>query len=178
MSDGRCRCVLWSMESQYCLNQSIHGLYLWFGLELGRKLQLPPGLPLCYHNKMSRSSYDNISRPTRKRSAVTGKLVGVRLQADQLKAIDAWAAKQKPPVTRPEAIRGILELGLTVKSPAKPVSKPGRRLRAQELATKAIAQMIDPSAPPDERGQRRRRLTKGTTEFREDRVDLPKAKGK
>jgi hypothetical protein len=30
---------------------------------------------------------------------MTGKLVGVRLQADQLKAIDAWAAKQKPPVT-------------------------------------------------------------------------------
>jgi len=33
-----------------------------------------------------------------------------------LKAIDAWAAKQKPPVTRPEAIRGILELGLKVKA--------------------------------------------------------------
>jgi len=64
---------------------------------------------------MSKSSYDNISRPTRKRSAITGKLVGVRLQPNQLKAIDAWAAKQKPPVTRPEAIRGILELGLKAK---------------------------------------------------------------
>jgi hypothetical protein len=48
-------------------------------------------------------------------SAKKGTLVGVRLQADQLKAIDAWAAKQKPPVTRPEAIRGILELGLKAK---------------------------------------------------------------
>jgi hypothetical protein len=38
--------------------------------------------------------------------------LGVRLQADQLKAIDAWAAKQKPPVTRPGAIRDILALGL------------------------------------------------------------------
>jgi hypothetical protein len=64
---------------------------------------------------MSKSSYDNINRPARKRSAITGKLVGVRLQADQLKAIDAWAAKQKPPVTRPEAIRGILALGLKAK---------------------------------------------------------------
>jgi hypothetical protein len=32
-----------------------------------------------------------------------------------LKAIDAWAAKQKPPVTRPEAIRCILALGLKAK---------------------------------------------------------------
>jgi hypothetical protein len=69
-------------------------------------------------------------------------------------------------------------LGLKVKAPARPVSKPGRRLRAQELATKAIEKMIDPSARPEERAQRRRRLTKGPTEFREDRVDLPKAKGK
>ena len=71
-----------------------------------------------------------------------------------------------------------MALGLKVKAPARPVSKPGRRLRAQELATKAIEKMIDPSARPKERAQRRRRLTKGPTEFREDRVDLPKAKGK
>jgi hypothetical protein len=64
---------------------------------------------------MDKSSYDNIIKPVRKRSAETGTLVGVRLQADQLKAIDTWAAKQKPPVTRPEAIRGILELGLKAK---------------------------------------------------------------
>ena len=57
---------------------------------------------------MAKSRYDNITRPVRKRSAVTGTLVGVRLQAGQIKAIDAWAAKQNPPVTRPEAIRGIL----------------------------------------------------------------------
>ena len=38
--------------------------------------------------------------------------------------------------------------------------------------------MIDPTAPADERDRRRRRLTKGPQEFREDRVDLPKVKGK
>ena len=51
-------------------------------------------------------------------------------------------------------------------------------VRAQELATKAIEQIVDPSAPPEERAQRQRRLTKGPPEFRDDRVDLPKAKGK
>ena len=74
--------------------------------------------------------------------------------------------------------RRLVELGLTVETSARPVSKPGRRLRAQELATKAIEKVSDPAAPPEERAQRRRQLTKGPSEFRDDRVDLPKAKPK
>ena len=89
-----------------------------------------------------------------------------------------WAAKQDDQPTRPEAIRRLVEFGLTVKTPAQPIGKPGRRLRAQELATKAIEKIIDPAAPPEEQAQRRRRLTKGPAEFREDRVDQPRAKGK
>jgi hypothetical protein len=100
----------------------------------------------------------------------------VRLPAELTAAVDKWG--QDHETNRSEAIRRLVELGLTVKAPAKPISKPGRRLRAQELATKAIEKMIDPSAPPEERAQRRRRLTKGPPEFREDRVDLPKAKGR
>ena len=57
---------------------------------------------------MPKSSYDNIAKPVRKRSAKTGTLVGVRLQSEQIEAIDLWAAKQIPPVTRPEAIRGMI----------------------------------------------------------------------
>jgi hypothetical protein len=112
--------------------------------------------------------------------APTGKgvQVVVRLQPDPLAALDAWVAKQKGEPTRAEAIRRLVELGLRVKTPAQPVGKPGRRLRAQELATKAIEKIIDPAAPPEEQAQRRRRLTKGPAEFREARVDQPKAKGK
>jgi hypothetical protein len=66
--------------------------------------------------------------------------------------------------------------GLTVTAPEKPVNKPGRRQRAQELAANAIEKMIDPAAPPEERAQRKHRLTKGPSEFREDRVDRPKPK--
>jgi hypothetical protein len=75
---------------------------------------------------MAKASYDNITRPVRKRSAVTGQLVGVRLQSNQLKAIDAWAAKQEPPVTRPEAIRGMIDamLHILAKDPGeKPTKK-------------------------------------------------------
>jgi hypothetical protein len=52
--------------------------------------------------------------------------VGVRLQSDQMKAIDAWAAKQEPPVTRPEAIRGMIDamLHILAKDPGeKPAKK-------------------------------------------------------
>ena len=65
---------------------------------------------------MAKSSYVNITRPVRKRSAVTGTLVGVRLQPNQIKAIDAWAAKQVPPVTRPEVIRGMIDAMLHILS--------------------------------------------------------------
>jgi hypothetical protein len=74
--------------------------------------------------------------------------------------------------------RRVVELGLTVKAPARPVSKPDRKLRAAELAAKAIDKIGDPAAPPEERAQRRRRLTKGPEEFQDVRVDRPKPKGK
>jgi len=76
--------------------------------------------------------------------------------------------------TLSEATRRLVELGLTVKTKAKQPSA-ARASRAKELAAKAIDKMIDPAAPPEERAQRRR-LTKGPIEFREARVDQPKAK--
>jgi hypothetical protein len=47
----------------------------------------------------------------RRGPAPTGKgtLVGVRLQPLQLKALDAWIAQQTTPLTRPEAIRAMME---------------------------------------------------------------------
>jgi hypothetical protein len=102
----------------------------------------------------------------------------IRLSDEFLAKVDRWASKQDDEPGRSEAIRRLVELGLTVRTPARPVSKPGRRLRAQELAAKAIEKIIDPAAPPEEQAQRRRRLTKGPEEFREARVDRPKAKGK
>jgi len=79
---------------------------------------------------MNKSSYDNITRPVRKRSAVTGTLVGVRLQLGQIKAIDAWAAKQAPPVTRPEAIRGMIDAMLHILS-KDPGEKPDKKARGK-----------------------------------------------
>jgi hypothetical protein len=64
---------------------------------------------------MHKSNYDNLAKPIRKRSAKAGTLVGVRLQPEMIIAVDDWAAKREPLVTRPEAIRGILKIGLKAK---------------------------------------------------------------
>jgi len=105
-----------------------------------------------------------------------GTLIGVRMQPNELTALDAWISSHDAKLTRPQAIRRLVELGMKAK-PARATGKQGHRLRAQELATKAIEKMSDPSALPEERAQRRRQLTKGPSEFRDDRVDQPKAKG-
>jgi hypothetical protein len=121
------------------------------------------------------------AKPKKKRGRpATGRdpMMGFRAAPVLRASIVRWAELQPDVPTLSEATRRLVEIALKAETPAKPASKPGRRLRAQELATKTIEKIIDPSAPPEERAQRRRRLTKGPPEFREDRVDLPKAKGK
>jgi hypothetical protein len=88
--------------------------------------------------------------------------------------VDAWAAAQDDEPGRSEAIRRLVELGLTVKTAT---SSGGRADRAAELAAKAIDKIGDPAADPEERADRPL-LTKGPEEFREVRVDRPKAKSK
>ena len=78
-------------------------------------------------------------------------MVGVRMPEDLQDEIRTWADKQKDTTALATAIRRLVEIGLKVKTPVRPVSKPGQRLRAQELATKAIERIIDPAAPPEER---------------------------
>ena len=64
---------------------------------------------------------------------------------------------------RPEAIRRLVELGLTVKSAARPTAKAATR--AAELAAKAIDKHADMSAPSAERESRKNRLLKGPSVF-------------
>ena len=60
----------------------------------------------------------------------TGKGEGVlvRLQPDQLKALDAWIAKQSRPLTRPEAIRAMMETILHILS-RDPGEKPAKKAK-------------------------------------------------
>jgi hypothetical protein len=61
---------------------------------------------------MAKSIHVNMKTP-RKRAAVTGDLVGVRVQPDMAKQLDDWRRKQDDLPGRPEAIRRLVEFGLS-----------------------------------------------------------------
>jgi hypothetical protein len=103
-----------------------------------------------------------------------GIMVSSRFPAPVVEAVDDWALKTE--TTRSDAIRRLVEIALKAETPAKPAGKPGRRSRAAELAADQIEKMIGSSAPSEERDRRKIRLTKGPPEFREERLDQPKAK--
>jgi hypothetical protein len=87
--------------------------------------------------------------------------------------VEAWARANE--TTRSEAIRRIVELGLAVKSRGRP-KRGETKQRARELAGAAVDEMTDTTANFQDQAIRKRRLIKGPTEFREERIDQPKAK--
>jgi hypothetical protein len=108
---------------------------------------------------MAKSTLNDIPKRRRGRPA-TGKGEGVlvRFQPDGLNDIDAWIAKQAGGLTRPEAIRRLVEIGLTVKTRPKQPS-PARAERAKEVAAKLLEQLVNQSAPAEEQASRKHRLT-------------------
>jgi Arc/MetJ-type ribon-helix-helix transcriptional regulator len=105
----------------------------------------------------------------------TGKdpLVSARLPQTLIDQVEHWAASNE--ASRSEAIRRLVELGLTVKSKGRQ-SNEGQRLRAREMAGNAIDVMTDANAHAEDQASRKRRLLKGPEEFRETRVDRAKRK--
>ena len=83
--------------------------------------------------------------------------------------VEAWATAND--ATRSAAIRRLLELGLTVR--VKPTQR--NATRAKQLAANVIDDLADGAASADDRASRKSRLLKGPEEFREARVDRPKA---
>jgi hypothetical protein len=113
---------------------------------------------------MGKSISASANRRGRPVTTGTGTTIGVRMLDGRIAALDAWIAKQKEPeLSRPEAIRRLVELGLTVKSAARPTAKAAAR--AAELAAKAIDEHADTSAPSAERESRKNRLLKGPSVF-------------
>jgi hypothetical protein len=116
------------------------------------------------------------TRKSRGRPPTGAESVHLRVLPEQSAAIDAWIEKQKEPdLSRPEAIRRLVELGLTVRT--KPKQTPAARVvRAKELASKAIDSLTVGAPDNEETASRKRRLIKGPEEFREMRADRAKTK--
>jgi hypothetical protein len=87
--------------------------------------------------------------------------VTIRMPRALIEEADAWAIAND--TVRSEAIRRLVELGLTVKSAARPTAKAAAR--AAELAAKAIDKHADTSAPSAERESRKSTLLKGPSVF-------------
>lgn len=66
---------------------------------------------LCYQGIMSKPIFEDKS-PHGRRAGKSGVLVGVRLQPDQLEALEEWRRAQNKIPSRPEAIRRLIALAL------------------------------------------------------------------
>jgi hypothetical protein len=99
----------------------------------------------------------------------------MRLSDEFIATVDAWAGAND--ATRSEAIRRLVELGL---DGAKKFAAPSQqtRAKAKKFAAEQIDRMGNSTATAEEQASRKQRLLKGPEEFREARVDRPKAKGK
>ncbi|MBT1516351.1 hypothetical protein KIP88_38515 [Bradyrhizobium sp. SRL28] len=84
--------------------------------------------------------------------------------------VEAWATAND--VTRSDAICRLVELGLAAR--VKPTQV--NATRAKELAANVIDNLGDGAASADDRASRKSRLLRGPEEFREARVDRPKAR--
>src|SRR5438105_15185143 len=70
-------------------------------------------------------SVNKKSRGRPKKKGGVYPVTAVRLSPALGTEVDKWAGSQPDTPTRSEAIRRLVELGLKVKTPARPVSKPG-----------------------------------------------------
>ena len=115
----------------------------------------------------SKKSKPKIGRP---KTTGPGKAQIVRMHDQQIAEIDAWIAMRETEMSRPEAIRRLVELGLALGKSARYLS-PKSAEKAKLLAAKTIDGLADPEASTEEAANRKRRLLKGPEEFRDVRVD-------
>lgn len=102
----------------------------------------------------------------------TGRDLGIRLPESLLAEIARWSERNGA-ASRSEAIRRLIEIGLQFGGRKRSLDV-SRGTRAEELAGAQIDKMDDASATGEERMKRKRRLTRGPSEFREGRVDQPR----
>ena len=121
-------------------------------------------------------SVNKKSRGRPKKKGGVYPVTAVRLAPAIGAEVDKWASSQTDGPTRSEAIRRLVELGLTVKSKSAPTER--QRAALADLASKAIDSLTVGTVDSDEKASRKRRLIKGPEEFRETRIDRPKPKGK
>jgi hypothetical protein len=96
-----------------------------------------------------------------------------RMVAGRLGALAEDCERRAEKAAQAEAAKALARGRLESSSPISRSHARWQAARAAQLAEGALEEIEDPTAPPRERVQRRRKLTKGPSEFREDRIDQP-----
>lgn len=142
-------------------------------------MALPLGLYFGYTYFMTKSIKVHLKK--RRGRPATGKdpLVSARLPQSVIDQVEGWAAANE--ASRSEAIRRLVELGLTVKTKSDPKKEErpqgeDPKQRAREMAGRAIDKIADASVSSDDQASRKRRLVKGPEEFQNVRRDRPNRK--
>ena len=104
-------------------------------------------------------------------------MIGFRADSELRAAIEKWAKAQADKPKLSDAIRQLVEIGLTVRARPRQLSQV-RAEKAKAMAANQLDQLADKSASAEEQASRKQRLLKGPEEFREVRVDRSKTKGK
>jgi hypothetical protein len=116
-------------------------------------------------------------KPKKRGRPATGKdpLMGFRASPVMRASVVRWAQDQSDTPSLSEAIRRLVEIGLSKTSEEPRVLSTAKQsaARAVELATNAIDKRIDPAAPVAEREVRKRKLIQGPSVFRDARRDRP-----
>jgi hypothetical protein len=120
---------------------------------------------------------NSISKQNSRGRPATGQtpMLGFRATDELRGKIVHWAEFQPDLPKLSEAVRRLVELGLTVKAKRR-LSNDDQKLRVRDMAGKTIDLLSDAGAHPVDQASRKRRLLKGPEEFREARIDRPKRK--
>lgn len=114
-------------------------------------------------------------RRGRPKTTGRGEAVLLRLHPPLITAVDKWAKRQEGALSRPEAIRRLIEQGLAGTGLERTTRK-GAAQKASDLAATAIENLTDPSQPREQKQKAKQRLIKGPEEFRDIRGDQPRRK--
>jgi hypothetical protein len=98
-------------------------------------------------------------------------MMGFRAPPMLRASIVKWAENQSDKPRLSEAVRRLVEIGLSSPAPRPTARNPGRAARAAELAAKVIDKQLDPDVPAERREARRRELLHGPSGFRNVRKD-------
>jgi hypothetical protein len=113
-----------------------------------------------------------VIRLMKKPTKVTGNdpMMGFRAAPALRASIVRWAETQPDRPSPSEALRRLVEIGLTSKARSRQ-QQSAKAAKADEMASRQLDRLADQTATTEEQASRKRRLLKGPEEFQGSRVD-------